>query len=95
MLHLVHLKELKTFLRAVFFLKDLRKSSYSQTNTTQRSAMCELDSVALHHRGSSGRQRLAQRMLSIKISIQGNSYYTCFDYRVVYKREKDKAKKDR
>lgn len=39
--------------------------SHKKNLNTQLSAMCELDSVALHHKATSGRQRLAQRMLSI------------------------------
>lgn len=50
-----------------FFLsrKSQRMAHAHKCNTTQLSAMCELDSVAPHHKATSGRHRLAQRMLSI------------------------------
>lgn len=56
-------------------------------NTTQLSAMCELDSVSVHHKGRAGSDWPTE-CYSFKISIQGNSYYMCFDYGVMFKREK-------
>jgi len=72
------MKEQKTFLHATFLLFFFPPLTKSQRVTRTRknfdfdfSAMCELDSVALHHKGSSGRQRLA-RPMPFKISISGN-----------------------
>lgn len=89
MLHLVHLKELKTFLWAAFFSLSKNSQKMALThkhNTTQLSAMCELDSAAVHHKGRAGRDRPSE-CYPFKISIQGNNFYMCFDYGVVYKRE--------
>lgn len=53
--------------RCFFFppRKSQRMALALKNNTAWLSAVCELDSVALHHKGTSGRQRLAPRMLSI------------------------------
>ena len=54
-----------TFLPDIFFLENLKRIALTHKNIiTQLSAMCELDSVALNHKGTLGRQRLAQQMLS-------------------------------
>lgn len=90
MLHLVHLKEFYTFLwAALVFLENLREW-LSLTKTTSLNFLPCANLILLLYITKvprAGRDWLYE-CYPFKISIPGNSYYMCFDYVVVYQREK-------